>query len=291
MFNLTSFTDYNKVYFVTTFLFCVGVLISSGEYLAIRKEFTEEGVYSWRIFSSRPSYLNSGFGLQKMGSLFRYRSVVSIHATRIICCVALPFIDELFPKALLISVVTLSSLILSFRNIAGNDGSDQMSSIICIALFVAYVSADPFIMRVALIFIASQSVLAYVVAGVAKMLSPKWRKGLAVYQIMNTQTYGHERVAQYLAKAPKASNYLLCWSVMLFESLFFLVLFIPAPYCLVFLIWGIAFHIYNAATMGLNNFLWPFVATYPAIVFLNELITKSMMAYAIKEFSGLVSLR
>jgi hypothetical protein len=152
-----------------------------------------------------------------------------------------------------------------------------MNSVICIALFAAYASADTFIMRAALIFIASQSVLAYVAAGIAKMLSPKWRNGLAVYQIMNTQTYGHERVARYLANAPKAFNHFLCWNVILFESLFFLVLFIPAPYCLVFLVWGIAFHIYNAGTMGLNNFVWAFVATYPPIMFVNQLVTKSQI--------------
>jgi hypothetical protein len=179
-------------------------------------------------------------------------------------------------------VVALSSLILSFRNIAGNDGSDQMNSVICIALFAAYISADAFIMRAALVFIASQSVLAYVVAGVAKMFSPKWRNGLAVYQIMNTQTYGHEGVARYLAKTPKAFNCLLCWNVMLFESLFFLVLFVPAPYFVVFLVWGVAFHIYNAGTMGLNNFLWAFVSTYPAITFLNQLIHKVNCGIAIK---------
>src|ERR1700691_6332616 len=112
MSNLTSFADYNKVCFVTTFLFCIGIIISSSEYLAIRNEFTEDGVYSWRIFSSKPSYVNGVFGLQRIGFLFQYRSVISIHVGRILCCVALPFLDARFPKALLISVVAVSSLIL-----------------------------------------------------------------------------------------------------------------------------------------------------------------------------------
>jgi hypothetical protein len=84
------------------------------------------------------------------------------------------------------------------------------------------------------------------------------------------------RLLESTADAPKTINYFLCWTIILVESLFFLFVFIPAPYFLVFLLWGIAFHIYNAGAMGLNNFLWAFIGTYPAIIFVNQLITQSL---------------
>jgi len=36
---------------------------------------------------------------------------------------------------------------------------------------------------------------------------------------------------------------------------------------LVFLGWGLAFHLMNALVMGLNSFLWAFLATYGAIIY------------------------
>jgi hypothetical protein len=39
------------------------------------------------------------------------------------------------------------------------------------------------------------------------------------------------------------------------------------PWRLLFLGWGVAFHLGCAVVMGLNNFLWAFIATYPALLF------------------------
>lgn len=270
------FSNYENVYHATILIFCIGIVISSIEYLVIRSEFKEDGVFSWKIFSSRPNYLNSRFRLSKFRFIFGYKGFVSIHICRIICCCILPFIDDYFLKAILISFIAISSLIFSFRNIVGNDGSDQMNSVICISLFLAFLIHDSFTLKLCLIFIAMQSILSYVISGIAKIVSVKWRSGVAIFQIMNSKSYGHQTVAVYLNKAPKLINYILCWQIILFETLFFLVLFLPSPWLLIFLIWGIVFHIYNAITMGLNNFLWAFVATYPSLIFLSQLITSQI---------------
>ena len=37
---------------------------------------------------------------------------------------------------------------------------------------------------------------------------------------------------------------------------------------ILFLAWGVVFHIANAFTMGLNTFFWSFLATYPALLYL-----------------------
>jgi len=149
--------------------------------------------------------------------------------------------------------VATSSLVLSFRNVVGNDGSDQMSLILFAALSIAALSHDLFIRSAGLVFIAVQSIL----------------------QIMNTRTYGLEGVARSLARLPGTVNGALCWTIILVETLFFLVLFLPSPWFLVFLMWGLIFHAYNAIVMGLNTFFWSFVATYPCIVFFNHLVSCS----------------
>jgi hypothetical protein len=161
---------------------------------------------------------------------------------------------------------------MSYRNIVGSDGSDQMNTIIYIPLLIAYFFDDPFTSKLCLIFIAAQSIISYVIAGVAKLISTKWRSGVAIPQIMNTRSYGHPGIAEYLFKSSQPFKYVLSWFVMLFETFFFLVVFLPYPFFFIFLIGGLLFHIYNGIMMGLNNFFWSFTATYPAIIFTNVLL-------------------
>lgn len=42
------------------------------------------------------------------------------------------------------------------------------------------------------------------------------------------------------------------------------------PFRTSFFAWGLLFHLANALVMGLNSFIWAFVATYPAILFTKE---------------------
>jgi hypothetical protein len=62
------------------------------------------------------------------------------------------------------------------------------------------------------------------------------------------------------------------WSVIAFESLFPLAILAGPKGALVFLGIGVMFHLANAAVMGLNNFVWAFTATYPAVHYCAERI-------------------
>lgn len=273
MFNFEEWHHFQGAYFTTTLLACIGALISSAEYLAISREFRSDGVFSWSVFSSRPECVNHEAIFRSIGFVFGYRGFVTLHSVRIISCVVLPIVlgNDLVTIPLMLIVIA-SSLILSFRDLVGNDGSDQMSLVVFGGLSIVSLSHDPLIRSAGLVFIAVQSILSYVVAGVAKLLSPKWREGVALAQIMNTRTYGLETVAHGLARLPGAANKALCWTVILVETFFFLVMFVPSPWFLLFLFWGLVFHAYNAIAMGLNTFFWSFLATYPCIVFLNHLV-------------------
>jgi hypothetical protein len=54
---------------------------------------------------------------------------------------------------------------------------------------------------------------------------------------------------------------------MLFECTFPLALISGGTGFAVFAVIGLLFHVLSAMTMGLNTFVWAFVATYPAILF------------------------
>jgi hypothetical protein len=246
--------------------------------------------------SSRPVVLKHSRLFSWAGFLFHYRGFLILQVLRLLGCVVLVLLalsgDPLNLPSILI--VFGCSLLLSFRDLVGTDGSDQMSLTILGGLVISAATSDPFLQSAGLIFIGVQSVLSYIVSGVAKALSPKWRSGLAVAQIMNTRTYGMEHIGNLLNRLPSLINIMLCWVVILTESLFFLVLFIPWPWACLLLLWGALFHVVNAYIMGLNTFLWSFVATYPSMIYLNHVarysVSKHIEPFIIGALIAVVSL-
>jgi len=256
-------------------LACISTIISSTEYLSLIQEFSPDGAFSWTIFSSRPTCVAHPRFFRATEFLFERRATQVIHVLRITACVVLLFLqaNPLFAH-FLIPLLALSGLVLSFRDIVGTDGSDQMTSLIFCALTFYTLCNDEFVRVCALLFIACQSVLSYVIAGIAKLLSRKWRGGVAMAQIMNTRAYGMEFVGRTHARLPAYLNQVICWVTIAAESLFFLVLLLPSPYFLFFICWGIVFHIFNAVAMGLNTFFWSFLATYPCIFYVHHLLMR-----------------
>jgi hypothetical protein len=147
-----------------------------------------------------------------------------------------------------------------------------MTTVVLAGLAI-YAFADDQTMRdIGLGFVAAQSILSYVVAGIAKALSPSWRQGHALRAILNTRTYGHRGAARVLTNAPGWANVTLCWVVIGFECAFGFTPILPTGALILVLSAGGLFHLANAYIMGLNTFFWAFFATYPCILFLNHLI-------------------
>lgn len=269
MITLAPFHDPYFVYACILRLYGVYLLLTSLEYLSLYEHFTDNGVFSWKIMRTgmHPAIANTN-----LGGLFHAKGISLIILVRLV--ISLYFLMAPFyaiPAWTIVILVT-TTLLLSIRCRLGNDGTDQMSKIIGITLLISFTSHDPAITTLGLYFIAVQAILAYVIAGAAKLLSPKWRSGLAVFQIMNTETFGYRSIAGWLHRAPHLVRFLLSWNIMLFETFFFLAVFLPAPWCYILLCWGLLFHLFNAIVMGLNHFFWIFLATYPAVLYLNTVL-------------------
>ena len=95
-----------------------------------------------------------------------------------------------------------------------------------------------------------------------------WRNGDAVSGIMSAKIYGHRSLGGLLNRH-RGLSLLMCWSTIIFEVSFFVVLFSGSTVLYALLAIGLMFHVANAVFMGLGGFLFAFVATYPAVVFLN----------------------
>ena len=258
------------VYGFTMTICLVGLAISTLEFLAISRSFAPEGVYSWPILRLR--YI-SGPGSLVVRML---RPIEGLTGVRVFLLARLAIILVLLASepgslafSVLMSFLVLSNMLFTMRRTIGDDGSDQMNSIIlCTVLLCVNPLCDRFILTCGVWFLAAQAALSYVVAGIAKLVSPLWRSGDAIYLVFNTCTYGNEWIADVLRNRHWL-RLLLCWSVIVVESLFPLALVLPHPFLWFFLIAAGLFHLGCAIIMGLNSFFFAFTATYPAVYYVS----------------------
>ena len=121
-------------------------------------------------------------------------------------------------------------------------------------------------LKVGLGWIVAQSVLSYLVAGVAKARNSGWWNGRAVQNLMRSEgPYQIWQPARQLGRLPVACGGLGV-VVILMELAFPAVLFLPMEPKLAFLFGGFLFHATNALVLGLNRFVWAWAATYPALL-------------------------
>lgn len=139
-----------------------------------------------------------------------------------------------------------------------NGGSDAMTLVVLLGLALA---RTPWLRpQIGLGYIAAQLVLSYFLAGVYKLRGADWRDGSALPALL--------RLPQYRAQLVLPA-WLARWSgyaVIAWECAFPLA-FLDRRLALGAMALGIGFHAFNAAVLGLNRFLWAWLAAYPALWF------------------------
>jgi hypothetical protein len=248
-----------------------GNAISSLEHLAKLKQFSAGGIYSPLL------HIESKLGRGKLGAFLQSVGLlVAMLSVRLVAAIIVLVATFAWPRE--ISIVPLwtlaaSSVWVAWRRRVGGDGGEQMTTMVLIASSIGLTfSLTPSVQCVAAFFIAMQSCLAYFSAGMAKLLSSVWRSGDALRCIVNTSTHGSQWLVELLTRYPRFSA-MVNWGLILAELAFPAVLIAPRGGACFFLLGvGLLFHVSNAVVMGLNNFIWAFLATYPCIYFLWEVI-------------------
>ncbi len=274
--NLTSlsipeFNSLNEVIHYISLIVSIGLVVSTLELAFLSAQFKDTGLLSWKIW--REHKLRKKEVLKKYSSFFLNRtSTLIMLALRFL--VLMLFLYQLCTGAGLVlstvSLLLITQFYFNYRLPVGKDGSDQMSNIILVCLFfIAAFPENKVIVIVSVLFIAFQALLSYLTSGISKIVSPTWRQGNIVFKIFNTKTYGSKSIAKFLRHRPSVVKF-MNHSTLVFECLILLVLFIPYPFNLYFLIIPFMFHLASARIMGLNSFLFAFSATFPAIVYLSN---------------------
>ncbi|HKV36892.1 MAG TPA: hypothetical protein VJP89_21305 [Pyrinomonadaceae bacterium] len=269
MFPEDIFSDPANVYRLVALIAGIGILISTAEFISNWREYTHDGIFSWKILRERKLLLGNAQFTSLTECLFDVPGFLIVLAVRLLAVTGmLVFIvvdHSLSPILLLFILVT--TLLINLRHSFGMDGSDQMSSLIVVILCIYSITpANPVVAHVGLWFIALQACLSYLASGLAKLVSVKWRSGKAIFEILNTKSYGRRDVASLIQKFPFLS-FIFSWSVIVLETIFPVVLLGNKPVVLLFFLALTGMHLSIALFMGLNSFFWAFTATYPAIYF------------------------
>lgn len=120
--------------------------------------------------------------------------------------------------------------------------------------------------KLGLAYIAAQSVLSYVLAGISKVRNLRWWNG----QTLQALFASDGPYVLLVCLRPLAQRRALCQglglAVIVLQVSVAAVLFLPAD-----LRWPVvagvaAFHLFNAVALGLNRFVWAWFATYPALL-------------------------
>lgn len=245
----------------------LGLLVSAAEYWVRADAFEPTGPYAWRVLSLRRD-VPEAFGalVSRLPARATIRALMALRVAALLAAVVSHPGEATFTAAT--GLLVASEALLSWRRTSlGADGADQMTALILVTTFVcAGIAPTEFTLTAGLWFIAAQGCFSYLAAGVAKLVSPTWRSGVAVGLILNTGAYGTPGVASLLASRTWLSS-VMSWSAMTLETLFPIALVAPEPVRWTVLAAGALFHLQCAVIMGLNTFLWAFIATYPAIIY------------------------
>jgi len=252
----------------TISIVAIGTAITSLESLYLQRDFRAGGIFCWRILQTRSLIEAKGPIARLLDHLMQGPVFTGLVASEGAAAIGLLFTGSCNACSLaVLTLIVLSLLIRHSRAPYGLDGSDQMSLLLFVSLWLRSIQpSNPWVGELCLWFIGLQSCLAYGSAGVAKLFSATWRRGEAVAMITKTECYGLSSFADALERHPLLSRS-ITWGVVAFECTFPAALFLGSRGCIIFLSLGLMFHLANAAVMGLNSFVWSFTATYPAIAY------------------------
>lgn len=239
----------------------VGLVVTALELFAERRAFGQAGPFSRVVFASLGGRV-AGPWLPGPAWVGRLAVVQVIAAVILLTIGPFPAIGRMA-----LVTATATSMTLRWRRAIGGDGAEQLTIIVLIAAIAALVpTPGEDRLAYATMFLAAQVSLAYVTAGISKLVSPVWRSGTALPAILATSGHGHAWAGRKL-QAHAGISMALTWGVILLEVLFPALLLGPREVALVALVAGLAFHIGCALLMGLNSFVWAFPATYPCLLF------------------------
>jgi hypothetical protein len=247
-------------------------LVSALQWLGSADRWRPGAALGWDLLSLRrsPVYRSSLLGWAYAPAPFR-----AICLTALVAGGTLLILDQ--PTARLCALVILgaASGLLAFRGVS--DGADKMAlvAIAGAALTAAgLIVGDRLLAMAGALWTGGQLTIAYATSGFSKVLLPGWRDGSIIRRSLSGYMFGHPLAHRLLRHSWLALT--LGWAVILAELAFPFALLAPRSVLLAALALFGVFHLGTAVVMGLNTYVWAFLAAYPSAFVLGTALRSAL---------------
>lgn len=257
---------------LTTRLIGVSVAVSAVEWLAARRAFADDAVLGWPLLRQRSRLSGDGPVARTLGMLFCSPGFAALQIARLLAGLALVLaVAHPVARPAALFVATVAACLTNLRQFGvGVIGGDRMRLVVLGALTLRELAPESELAaRAALWFIAGQCALAYGTSGLLKWWrTPEWRNGTALGLLLRDEFMGDRRLADWLTAHPGVSR-TATQGVLALEVFFPLALFGGTPVAAGFVMGTFLMHLGIGHFMGLAPFLWAFLASYPAVLFVS----------------------
>ena len=241
-------------------------MLNAAQWLASAASWRAEGALGWDLQGLQRSRLYGGKWLTPVFAprMFRCVMLLQFAASLVLCVLPVGWICF---GALL--VIATTNILLILRSAA--DGADKMAMVVTFGLLLQMlgaIAAQPMLSLAGVLWISGQLTLCYATSGFSKLILADWRNGAVPRKALSSFSYGN-RTTHTLLRYPGAAL-TLAWGVILIETFFPLMLFAPLPVLAVALGGMALLHISIAFAMGLNTYVFAFVAAYPSVFLLAD---------------------
>lgn len=258
----------------TTRILSIGILIDSFEQIYCWREFRDKGIFDWQWLRQSPIFTKRRFvNMDLLDLLFDLPVWFFLLLLRGIAVLVLIFFPiQTWSSIIGLTIVFIITSFINFRSAPyGTETSNRLTLVITGALLLRCAAPNSLIlMKASLWFIALQTCISYLTAGVGKFFNQGWRNGYGLFNVVNNQMNGLPPQLAMFFYQHQTIGKIFTWFTIGIECTFPLVLLFGQPFVFLFLVWGMLFHLANAILLGLNKFFWVWLATYPAILFVTQ---------------------
>lgn len=246
---------------LSCFLTSLILLLQSLEYLLLRPFWVRGGSWQWDIVKHSYSRLQQLL----LNPFLKDSSFFSVQILSALSSVLLLYTNNYFFLPILCSTTLLTWC--RFRG-AFNGGSDYVTGMLLLVLTMAFFF--PHYQKYFLSYLAVQIIASYFVAGISKLRSPTWRSGEALSWVLSTSNYPIPKQLRFYDFS-KSQLQCLSFALIGFELMSPIVFFSPTA-AKVYLLLALVFHFITFMVLGLNRFVFAWLATYPIVLWFSYFI-------------------
>jgi hypothetical protein len=267
---LNSFADSQPALRATETIACIGLCIECVQTLLNPSVIGDEGILGWEVRYAKIMWRSSPIMRYFIRPVLKFPQVLALYvlALAFSLCLILGQPRPVLHCSILAAIALILTL-LWLRHRLAEDGGDRLLRLTFVALAIASTTTAPTAREIVLFFLGMQLALAYVTAGISKLISRDWRSGAALARIIAAKEWGKNPALGLRLHRHRWLAVFFTYALIAGECVLPLMMMLPWPICLAGIALGVLFHTWCAGLLGLNNFVWAFLSWYPAILFSN----------------------